>query len=350
MRRVDLLVTRQWLRYRLRWYATATAGLVTRQRQWLIATILLLSYGPLVLLMLAAPIAATFSGRYGDAGTLLALILLLILALLWSGVQRANILGGTFGRYVQTLPIPAWQRLWVDVAVLLVADSLLFVPFILGAVQLAALPSAPINKSVGITALVLFLILLVVAQRYALYVTMPAANRLRVSRVANPAIHIELAALFNARLGTTLIRLTASFAIAAAALVLLAKTGFDARSKLIEVAALAMMAIIMSGSHRTLDALHAPVRPYLHSLPLPKHYWPPRDVLTVVLLAIVPGALVVGVIALAGVTSAEYGIAVGASYLLLVALLRFPQLHCGRHAVMGSAVMTVIWSVGAYWA
>lgn len=384
----DLLV------YRSRWYAIETRRLVSRHWQWFAMALLALSAGPMVVLMISAPALSIFAGLHGVLWNFIALTALLVIALLWSGVQRVGITGGPFGIYLRSLPLRVWPRLWVDTAILLIADSLLFLPLAISALYVSAFYLPDATNWARCAAVIATLVVILIAQRTALtrllaglaagvvacavlaaglaqpvpmtlgiaaavavavavglsLMAKPAMTlrqyRLRrfTSLMLPPAWQIEADALFHARLWPTLLRLTVGFAIGVFTLWLLARSGFDARSRFIGACALAMNAIVFSGIHRSLDAIHAPARSYTSSLPLARNYWPLRDTVAAVVVSIAPAFLILYGIAAAGALGVAAAFGIGVAYLALVAVLRFPQLHGGQHATIFSALIAALWT------
>lgn len=100
---------RRLLAWRLRWYALATRNLVKRHWQWLLAPLLLLSYGLSVLFFIGMPILTLFAGRHSASWNFVALSICVAIALLWTSVQRVSLSGGACDLYLR-LPIGSMER------------------------------------------------------------------------------------------------------------------------------------------------------------------------------------------------------------------------------------------------
>lgn len=115
------------LRYRLRWYAVATARLLLRRWQGVALGIGLLASANTTVFdnigILSHPLLASLDRGHGAAWRFAYLLVVQAVAVLWAVLQRAQIEGGGFMAYAGSLPFSDRQRRTVDLAVLLLADS-----------------------------------------------------------------------------------------------------------------------------------------------------------------------------------------------------------------------------------
>ncbi|NJD07264.1 MAG: hypothetical protein FIA97_12330 [Methylococcaceae bacterium] len=140
--------------WRLRHYADATLKLLIRRWQaWLF---LLFASSPATMPLAAqihavgAPVRQAVEG--GDPGyTAAAWAAMITIALAWSAVQTEALRGGSSWRFLRTQPLVARLERTVDLAVLLIADLPLLLPF---AAYLASLPRSATDGAIA-TALAL---------------------------------------------------------------------------------------------------------------------------------------------------------------------------------------------------
>ncbi|MES2366359.1 MAG: hypothetical protein V4563_10755 [Pseudomonadota bacterium] len=397
----------QLFAYRIRWYALATKRLLLRHWQALLLAIGVLSPAAMPALLqvkfLAAPILAIFSEKQGTAAHFTYLTLLEVIGLLWSGLQRNNIAGGDSMLFISTLPISARNKRMVDLGILFLADSLLFLPVIAAAIIFATLPlpSSELISHYLVTGILISLVLTAqlsgLHQRFsprlfvilaanillsislessasittwllqiaALFlalsmVFMPESQRLRAPRQwrhhlliharkhlvkwVHPALGIQLKALFMERVTETFIRFGMSIALAAGADALINIEEYDYRSLPIGIIALAGIAIILSGFYRTLHSLHGPVSEFMRSLPVSSGFWVQRDTALVASLGFAPLCIVVYPLLVQHIVSLLAAGFTGITYVCLIGLLRFTQLNGGRQSVLLSTILAAAWA------
>lgn len=305
--------------------------------------------------------------------------------------------------FISTLPISARNKRMVDLGILFLADSLLFLPVIAAAIIFATLHLAPseLISHYLVTGILISLvlaaqlsglhprfsprlfvilaanILLSISLESSAYITtwllqiaalflalsmvfMPESRRLRAPRqwrhhpliharkrlvkLAYPALGIQLKALFMERVTETFIRLGISIALAAGADALINIEEYDYRSLPIGIIALAGIAIILSGFYRTLHSLHTPVSEYMRSLPVSRGFWAQRDTALVAALGFTPLCIVVYPLLIQHIVSLLTAGFMGITYMCLIGLLRFTQLHGGRQSVLLSTILAAAWA------
>ncbi|MHB1667093.1 MAG: hypothetical protein ACYCSR_09155 [Thiomonas sp.] len=122
---------RQLTLLRMRWYAAATGRVLVRHWQLFVIAGVFVPVGTPVgklVMSLAMPLMMVLRVGSDTIWHFQRIVLIQGIALVWVMVQRRHILGGEFMAYVQALPISLRERRWVDVSVLLPANSLLLVP------------------------------------------------------------------------------------------------------------------------------------------------------------------------------------------------------------------------------
>jgi hypothetical protein len=390
------------LHYRLRWYAASTARLLLRRWQavalalgilapagaGLFTNIEALAY-PLTILF--AP-AHQFAWRYGY------LALLQGLAVLWVLMQRDQIAGGRFMQFVGSLPFAQRHKRMVDVAVLALADSPLWVPVLAAfvvsgqfvhlvfvaafvmlalAAQLAALERKYATWAVVVVANLFLagglgaidapgmqLALLLVAGLAGcalIWVPLPRphsswrrgwprraapllAMLLELCDRMHPALLIALSILYRQRRSEALGKMMAALCVAGAAVGLMALWDYDARAFPLALMAQAAIALLISGLYRSLHMAHLGAAAYCAALPLAHQWWRRYDTQLVVALAL-PFMLTPVAFALYYHAAPAVSLLLGtASNAVLLAALRLPQVHAERHAVIMSAVGAALWT------
>lgn len=393
--------------YRIRWYALATKRLLLRHWQALLLAIGVLSPAAMPALLqvkfLAAPILAIFSARQGVVSHFIYLTMLEAIGLLWSGLQRNNIAGGDCMVYTSTLPISASNRRMIDLGILFLADSLLFLPVIAATITFATLPLTPselishylvtgtlislvlaaqlsdlhqrfssrlfvilaanillsfsLESSAYLTALLLQIAALFIA---LVLVFTPESRRLRAPRqwqrhpltrarqrlkkLARPALWIQLKALFMERASETFIQFGTGITVAVGGVALINIEEYDYRALPTGIIALAGIAIIVSGFYRTLHTIHTPVSEYMRSLPVPDGFWAQRDTALVTSLGFAPWCIVMYPLLVQHIVTPLAAAFTGIAYVCLIVLLRFTQLHGGRQSVLLSTILAAVWA------
>jgi hypothetical protein len=167
----------------------------------------------------------------------------------------------------------------------------------------------------------------------------------RLSRPAwvPPALQIQLQALV-ARPGSSTMRLVAAMGVALGADRLIAAMHFDGRTLPAAIIALALIALLVSGTYRLLRDAHAPMRTWLASLPLPGSYWAVRDTAFVMLLGVPPLLLVIGWLGLTGLAPCVTLVALLGAALALLAVLRLPLIWGGRLATLFGVLIASGWA------
>lgn len=392
------------LHYRLRWYASATARLLLRRWQALMLAIGLLASADATVFeniaILNHPLLALLNPGHGAIWRFAYLLALQAVAVLWALMQRAQIEGGGFMAFVGSLPFSPRERRQVDLAVLLLADSPLLLmvagslsvsaarPHALAPVlllccvallalvaQAAALERRPggwagvllccalLAASFGtgfapaVDALASLAALLALgiapwpawpgaARRWRLPIAAWTNRLLRIlaGRQA-PALQVSLSILLHERRGEALAKALSAAAVIAAAFALMALFGYDGRAVGVALLAQGAIALTMSGMFRGLHMAHAASGGYTASLPLRSGWWRAFDLAAVLGFAL-PFLAVPAFAAwrLAGLAPA-HALAALASYLVLLAALRAPQLFNERHAVVLSAMLAGGWTV-----
>ena len=401
---------RHLTRWRLRWYASATGRVLMRHWQVFVLAGALVPGGMPVgklLMGLSYPLLAALHGGHDVAWHWWRLVAIQGLALAWVMVQRRHIDGGAFMAYARSLPISTKLRRWVDLSVLLPANSLLLVPVValvvvaptglLGAMtipfliatvcvvtglvllaELAALErqlaaplifgladallswslSRPVDPESWLAlsgALLIGASFLVL--RHPLQTSLQTRTRRRVTQSLPggrrlfsslpPAWRIQAQALWVRHPGGTALRTASVLALALAADWLMQKFAFDARALPTAILGMAAIALIASGLYRILQSAHRPVRPYLHALPLPKRFWALRDTAFVAAFGALPLAVLLAPMFIHLNASVDTTLALTLAYFALLALLRLPLVHGGRQAVLLGIILAGTWSGAA---
>ena len=357
---------------------------------------------------IALPLLEVFSPGHSIAWRILYITLLQAVAFAWVAVQRSNISGGSFMIYASALPISLSQRRRVDLIVLLFADSLLLIPafatvvviltssvgvgqsafqvvvvgtlFLLMLVtqlgvlerRFSVLPSVLLTSlllslsldrplgiiswlllAVALASTVSFLLNLHPAKRFPNFSLHNAQTSLMkrlqlfFSQRIPPALLIQIKTLFFEHPGATALRLSTVIAIALGTTWLIRIFEFDARALPTVIIALATIALISSGFYRTLFNVHAPVRPFLATLPIPSGFWMVRDTVAVMALGAVPMGILFHPLSDSDIFSIFILIALAMAYQFLLVLLRLPLLYGGRQSVLLSLMLAGTWSGAA---
>lgn len=388
-------ISRQLIRLRVACYTRSTAQLTSRHWQWFALALLLAPAGiPIGALLraLAYPLDALFAAGHGLSWYFVYLLTTQALALAWVLPQRRPILGGAFMRYADALPIPRSARLAADLALLLLADSLLLGLLANGIVVSAFARAEP--TALGIVSLLALLVLTLGFQltaldrRWARLPLLALADSLFAVSLSTPSSHHAWAALgaalatglaalrlrghpssamrrtgtqrasgirawlpsfvgiqydiLKARPGATSLRLGLAAILAAATV----RAGFffeyDGRVLPLTILALAGIALVLSGFYRTLRAAHAPMHAYLAALPTGRRYWPLRDMLFVLILGTAPLIPLLPPLGRHFPATAWAGLAL--AYLSLLAALRLPLAIAGRQTALAALLLAGIWS------
>ena len=388
-------------RLRLRWYALATRRVLMRHWQIFIIAGLFVPLGTPIgklVLAMAYPLIAMLSRGRDPAWYVWRLAMIQGLAWAWVMVQRRNIAGGDFMRYAHALPVSRGMLRSVDLAILLLVDSLLLVPFFavlmvasftaawmphggdllassgvllaLGLlIQLALLegrlvrmlpflmvadftlgwalsmpPSWLASLAIGASLLVPMLFLL--AMPPAAGPPWPRGKQEYVSgstRWLHPAWRTQLQALWVQQRGGTSLRLGAALVVALASDGLMRVFAFDARALPAAILAMGWVAFILGGTYRALHGIHRPMQAYLRSLPLPRRYWALQDIALVLAL----GSLPLVVLLLPVLTQTETSnLTVGVltlTYWGLLAMMRLVFVYGGRQAVLLGVMLAGAW-------
>ncbi|HEX5338232.1 MAG TPA: hypothetical protein VFW53_07315, partial [Gallionella sp.] len=158
----------------------------------------------------------------------------------------------------------------------------------------------------------------------------------------SPAWRIQVKALWLHRPASSAIRMGIALMLAIAADGLMNIFMFDQRTLPTAILCMGALALVVSGIYRVLEAVHLPMRHYLASLPLHRHFWIWRDTAGVCLFGSVPLAiLLVPMLNHAAIASV---LALATAYFGLLALLRLPLAYGGRQALLLSVLMVGAWA------
>ncbi|OIQ84145.1 hypothetical protein GALL_340350 [mine drainage metagenome] len=399
---------RQLTRLRMRWYAAATGRVLVRHWQLFVIAGVFVPIGTPVgklVMSLAMPLMMVLRLGSDSPWHFERIVLIQGIALVWVMVQRRHILGGEFMVYAQALPISLRERRWVNVSVLLPANSLLLVPvaallMVAPAGVFGATSVAFLLASAGALASLVLLAQLAVLERHPAAVpaigladgvlswglTRPAGaagwlalgacvlfgvsfllvppglfkalrqailrcasagrkNRLRqFFRFLPPARRMQMQVLGLQHAGSTALRMVMAMGLVLGADMLMQIFAYDTRALPTAILAMAAVALIISGLYRVLRSAHLPVLPYLHALPLPRRFWATQDTGLVVALGAVPLAVLLIPLGLHRGSAALTLLALTLAYFALLALLRFPLIYGGRQAVLLGGILASAWS------
>lgn len=353
-----------------------------------------------ILFILAFPLIALFAPGHNLIWHLSYVVLIQAVALLWVRVQKSNIAGNEFTGYVNTLPISLSLRRRVNLTLLLAANSILLVPviglFLIAPTRLVQMVDKGFLIAAVSTLIMLVLLIQLAAfeRQRAAFLSLALADLLLcwslsrpvdsaswlalcatlvsaplsllpykkisipTSRQQNPPNiaanlwarvppdwRIQAKALWVHHPASSATRMSATIAVAAGAVGLINVFNFDGRTLPAAVLAMGLIALIVSGLYRILNTLHLPMRHYLSSLPLNKHFWVARDTASVVLFGAVP--LVILLVPMLGHTNIKPVLALVLAYCGLLALLRLPLVYGGKQALLFSVMLAGIWSGAA---
>lgn len=389
------------LTMRMRWYAATTGRVLLRHWLWcMVAANFLIPPGiPLPTLMraLAFPLTELVAPGRAPLALLLHLLALHAFAATWAATQRDAVSGGPFMRYVVTLPLSSGARRGVDLAVLAATDNPWLIQFAIAvalsaysgdeaayriaaltatlfvalAAQLAILERTPAALIVAVIADIA-LALGLGARNWLALVVAPAlagsafygdwANRF--SAAAREALRkaaskrcgllpppplpllIQGKALATHSASVAL-RIGTAIGLAIGTDALIDVFSYDSRSLPTIITALAGIAILLSGVYRILAAAHRTMGHYLRALPARPAYWPLRD------MALVAGVGALPLLVLS-IPAATHRLAASATVLglagadlALLAAMRFPITHGGRHAVLLTVALAGLWATAA---
>lgn len=394
---------RHLTRLRLRWYALATGRILLRHWQLVVIACLLVPANlPAagVLYILAYPLLAVVDIGHDLAWHLLWIALIQLAALIWMRVQQDNIAGARFTPYLLTLPVPTSLRRRVDLSVLLFANGILLLP-VIALVSIAPTGLAASAGNVLLPASVCALVVLVhltqlaaLERNRAAFAALALSDLLlsaslsrpvdaaswlaltgsllcaaatllphkaqRAPRRRSPGLkltaqrlythlppiwRIQAQALWAANPASSAARMAATLLLALGADELIGLFGYDRRTLPTAILCMGAIALIASGLYRVLYTLRQPMRPYLASLPLRRHYWLFRDTASVFLFGAVPlTVLLVPMLKHAAIAAT---LAISLAYFGLLALLRLPLAYGGRQATLLSVMLAGIWSGAA---
>lgn len=398
---------------RMRWYAMVTGRVLVRHWQLFILAGVFVPLGTPIgqlLLGLAYPLLMALQVGHDAGWHLWRLVAIQAIALAWILVQRRAIRGGAFIDYTRALPISLKLRRWVDLSVLVPANSLLLIPVIasvvlaptglssiLGAtnipflvatigvvaglsllLQLAALEgrlgalwsfgladallswglSRPVDGAswLALGGTLLLGVSSLVAWRpgparalvwFHRRMSTALPRRRRLLSVLPPAWRIQMQILWMQHPGATALRAAMVLGVAVAADGLMQIFAFDSRTLPTAIIAMAVIALIASGFYRTLQSAHRPMRPYLDALALPRGFWGRQDTACVSAFGAVPLAILLVPLLLHIGAAVAMLLSLVLAYFVLLALLRFPLVHGGRHAMLLAVIMASTWSGAA---
>jgi hypothetical protein len=392
----------QLARLRLRWYFRASGELVLRHWQWLALACLIVPGPPVVSLFLHAAsfLVASVSPGLGRVQHLLVALTIDLGAVLWILPQRYALSGGAFMRYAGALPLPRNVRLCVEATLLVVANSAILVTACIAAAHMLAPPCDPY----ALCCFLVFLVLAAIAQHAVLTrhfidllgiilsnsllaagLTGSASNSrwvllfaaigsvgasalagsrlrragtlrrlgqpsvaagLRVLTQRTPATLIQCKAILE-RPAQAIFRIGAAIALALGTVRLMAIFDFDGRTFPTAILAMAVICLLLAGLYRTLADARRAMASYLATLPLPPHYWPLHDTRFVLLLNCVPLIILLCPQIMNGLLSLFIIFGLAVAYQVLLALLRWPVVHGGRHSLLYGVLLTAVWSGAA---
>jgi len=329
---------------RFGWYARASGSALLRHWQWLLIVALLVPGVPIVSLLSApAPfLLAVVSPGLSLPIRLGEIAVLSLLAVAWILPQRENVMGGKFAAYTAALPIQPLTRLAVDLTMLLVADIVPLLFFIMAATH------ASVESGIWLAMLVAILL---AAQLWVLchlraspIFRWPLAERVRSA--LPPWLSVQFQAL-SERPGASLLRVGIAFAIGVAADRLIVAFAFDARSVPMSIVAADLICLVLSGFYRGLLDAHRGAGRFLAALPLPPNYWTVRDVAFVATSAAPPLAIGWFRLFSLGLLSPQMLLLLVLACAGLIALLRIPLTRGGRLGSLAAAVIAALWAGAA---
>lgn len=137
---LNISMIRCLVRWRLQYYVKVTADALSRNKQ--AALIIVLVFGPMlfaILLAMAKPILLLIEGHSLQHSVLIWLVLT-IMSIFWVGVKKQSLMGGEANRYLQHLPIRHHIVVATDLMVILLLNSLIFLPYVVAVIYLLMEP------------------------------------------------------------------------------------------------------------------------------------------------------------------------------------------------------------------
>ncbi|TDQ97377.1 DUF6136 family protein [Paraburkholderia silvatlantica] len=391
---------------RLRWYALATSRLLHRHWQALMLLVLLLLPAMPVFAqtrILGAPILAALAPSHGIEWRFVWVHMLEAVGMLWVLAQHGAITGGAFATFLDSLPTSHGRRRAVDIAVVLVANTPLFLPVLAAAVALAFLPQKVANYLFVLDLLLITLgWQLAVLSRSARNATpLAVANvilvgALQTGETIRPALLVlplllaafaiahtpagstsrsgwrgarsrrvlgcarayagqGLSPVARLQIGIVRDRAAGVFArclmmgsVTASTCFLLGLWNFDVRAVPLASISQAAIALIAAATYRDLSAAHFRAGQFMRSLPIAAAAQPRADILTIAALAL-PFACVAPLLLVAhGVLPWWSAAALLCSGAPLLALLYLPQRYAPRQSVLLGTMLAAIW-VAVVW-
>lgn len=392
---------------RLRWYKKATAQLLMRRWQAILLGVgTLAPVGGSLLGVASYPVLALLDPHHGVAWRMGALGLWQGFWALWAMMQRDQLRGGPFSDFARALPISrrAWRT--VDLAVLALSDTPLLIPFVAAVVtvglkhgmswegakghlliafllvtqlcaQLAilqnrpqAVPSfvaanawaaialgLPAPLAAGGIGIAFFASLAALAGEVPVMpgrandalrgLLLPLSRRaFWLLRQLPPAVRLSIGVLYRQHCSIMLGKFFSCMLVLFASLGLMSVWQYDSRCLPMAVIAAALIALGSSGLYRPLQTAHEAALSFTAALPLRRQWWIVPDTVAVLSFGLPFALALVGVLWSRASLSASSSLVYVASYLALVAVLRWPQLFSSRQAVVTSSVLAVFWTVG----
>ncbi|MCP5015403.1 MAG: hypothetical protein GY938_08970 [Ketobacter sp.] len=392
------------LSLRLRWYALATAQLLLRRWQavllfgGVLGGALLMESSQLVLVLL--------NDQHGVAWHLSVIGLSQGGWYLWAQMQHDQLRGGRFRDFAQSLPLSSKQWRKIDLLVLLVSDTPLFLPFVAAAIvlagdqifgwdvlvggmlivfllvtQLACQLAVLSGKNRGLVNLVFvdgwvvfslvlddplrsgMLVMGVVAGIWMLFKPVPSVAFRTISRfgvvqkiwrslirnlfsILPPLIRLSVGIVYSQHRATMLGKLFNCLLVLVMVEGLMSIWNYDDRSLPAAYITAGLVALSASGLFRFLKMAHDDALPFTAALPMGRRWAVLGDSFAVLSFGF-PFVLVLAVTLWNHVgLSALMAMAFVASFTFLVVLLRLPQLFSNRNAVLNSSLLAVFWTFG----
>jgi hypothetical protein len=399
---------RLYLGLRARFCASAGRDLVARHWQWFLLAGMLVPGLPIVSIFMvpARLFGQSLSPSFGLSHRLGMLALFQAAGVLWLLPQKAILHGGRFRLFVETLPVGFVTRCAVSGVLLAVADVLLFVPVLSGAMLFGPMSTGLPGQAFGVADALTVLLDIVFLQlgmleRLPLMVVgalsadglLPAAYSSKsgvfgaamlAAAVAILLTTARLAARFDpvrafgcarrpVRGGTTgrrlLSRVSPTVRIQIGALgerpwsvgaccllagaipfgtgALIGAFGHDGRSPIVAILGMAGVALLLSGLYRVLRAAHAGARTMMATLPVARSFWPVRDICLVAGFGMMPlPVFLYPLVAYRLVSPAMLG-AVSLTYVGLIAGLRTVLGIGARFRLLVSLALAMAWAGSA---
>lgn len=359
--------------------------------------------------VLGAPVLYGMSPAQGFGRRLAALALCEAAGVAWALAQRGAIGGGAFMVYCASLPLRAGHLRKMTLAILLGANTPLFVPVYAALYVVAAQPQAGIHALYvfDLVLLVLSIQMTMLERRYrelpwvllfslttvdAIHLTPtlsvlvlsgsalalgfallaePGPERARPRRVWRvrwvrtarssagrrsshravtgallPLCGVDARILFERYRVATVARIAVLMLLTLGAILLMRVWDFDARALALALLVQAGVAMIASGAYRDLRREHERAAPYCTALPIPASLFAAADTLTV-LLAHLPFALALAAaVALhRDFAGALAGMSSAILFAPLLAVLRVPHVHLPHQALVAGFLLSGAWLV-----